>query len=116
VTFKLFDVVVVPFPFTDVDQTKRRPAVVVSSAKMFNTPSKHTVLAMITSSQHESWPLDVAIVDLEACGLSSESIIRMKLFTIDNRFILKKIGQLSAKDQKSFIAAEKKLLNQSKAS
>lgn len=107
----MFDVVVVPFPFTDSERTKRRPALVISSSTAFNTPSKHTVLAMITSASHESWPLDISIADLETTGLTSPSIIRMKFFTLDNRFIIKKIGKLSLKDQKKIIAAEKKLLN-----
>ena len=48
VTFDRFDVVRVPFPFTDKTASKNRPALVLSSAEAFNTPSGHALMAMIT--------------------------------------------------------------------
>jgi mRNA interferase MazF len=36
--YSQFDVVVVPFPFTDSSTTKRRPALILSDAGTFNTP------------------------------------------------------------------------------
>ncbi len=35
-TYKQFDVVVVPFPFTDKAATKKRPALILSDAASFN--------------------------------------------------------------------------------
>ena len=40
-------------------------------------------LAMITAAKHSTWPLDVAIRDLESAGLPNDSVIRMKLFTLE---------------------------------
>lgn len=71
----------------------------LSSAKHFNSASDHTILAMITSAVHTEWSLDVEIIDFKSCGLSKPSLIRFKLFTLDNRIIKAKIGRLSAKDQ-----------------
>lgn len=96
---KTFDIVVVPFPFVDVIKTKNRPALVISSARHYNHVLGQTVLAMITSSLHDPWDLDIPIKNLKSCGLQKPSIIRLKLFTLDNRLIKGKIGRLSEQDQ-----------------
>ncbi len=100
--YEAYDVVVVPFPFTDRESTKRRPALVLSKLSSFSQPSAHSVLAMITSEKNDPWPLDTRISDLASAGLSAASVLRMKLFTLDNRLILKKIGILAPNDQKAF--------------
>ena len=99
--FEQWAVVVTPFPFADRDTQMRRPAVVLSSLSEFGTPSGHSVLAMVTSATHAAWPLDVEITDLAAAGLSAPSIIRMKLFTRDNRLIQRRAGSLDAQDREA---------------
>ncbi|MBI5379048.1 MAG: type II toxin-antitoxin system PemK/MazF family toxin [Nitrospirae bacterium] len=94
---ELWDVVVVPFPFTERADTKRRPALALSTAA-FNE-SGHTVLAMITSKSHPPWPGDTDLDALEPAGLKTPCMIRLKLFTLDNRLILNKIGRLSPNDR-----------------
>lgn len=96
-----FEVVTVPFPFTDKAQVKRRPALVVSSHAAFGRRAGHSVMAMITSAQNPPWPLDVAISDLATAGVPAPSVVRMKLFTLDHRFIIAKRGKLSEKDRKA---------------
>ena len=98
-TYKMFDVVSIPFPFTDGPQTKRRPALVLSSHTALNDVIEHSVMAMITSAKNTAWPLDMPITDLARAGLSAASVVRMKLFTLDHRFISQKIGVLSLQDQ-----------------
>ena len=95
---KPFDVVVVPFPFTDQNASKRRPALVLSSAA-FGRAVEHSVLAMITSAEQSSWPGDLAIVQLESTGLTLPCLIRLKLFTLDHRLIVRRSGELSAADR-----------------
>lgn len=58
---KPFDVVVVRFPFTDQNASKRRPALVLSSAA-FSRAVQQSVLAMITSADQSSWPGDLEFV------------------------------------------------------
>jgi mRNA interferase MazF len=82
--YNQFDVVVVPFPFTDGSTTKRRPALIISEQITFNTPMQKSVMAMITTATHQPWILDVNISDLSAAGLNNPSIVRMKLFTLDH--------------------------------
>jgi mRNA interferase MazF len=110
VTFDAFDVVVVPFPFTDRSTTKRRPALVLSDAQAFNRLAGHAVLAMITSVKNSDWPLDIEIEDLDSAGLPSASIIRMKLFTLDEQLIIRKAGTLAITDQELVKEALCKLL------
>ncbi len=98
VIYKQFDVVVVPFPFTDKNSSKRRPALVISKPNVLGNKVGQSVLAMITSAKQSNWPLDVGIKDLDVVGLSSDSVVRMKLFTLDHQLILRKIGHLSKQD------------------
>ena len=105
--YNAFDIVAVPFPFTDSAQSKKRPALVLSSAKKFGGLAGHSVMLMITSARNEPWPLDVLIADQDTSGLTNPSVARMKMFTIDNRLIIKKVGSLSSKDQKELKKALK---------
>lgn len=100
VIYNQFDIVVVPFPFTDNINVKRRPALILSSHKEFNDEAKHSIMVMITSARNKPWPHDVAITDLKSSGLPKASVIRMKFFTLDHRCILDTIGTLAPKDQK----------------
>ena len=108
--YKRFDVVVVPFPFTDTGTQKKRPALVLSDLHAFNEKSENCVLAMITSKANPDWPLDTAIGSIRKAGLPSPSKVRMKLFTLDARLIIKKIGGLARKDQIAVIANLQRLL------
>jgi mRNA interferase MazF len=92
-----WDVVVVPFPFSDKAAEKRRPAVVLSK-KAFNTAG-HTVLAMITTRGHHPWPGDCTVEDYEEAGLPLPCLVRLKLFTLDNRVILRRAGRLTRADR-----------------
>ena len=95
-TFEPFDVVVVPFPFTDRRAAKRRPALIVSSA-LFNDAHEQAILAMITTTAGE-WPSDVAIRDWQEAGLHAPCKVRFKLFTLDLTLIIRQIGALSKRD------------------
>ena len=49
-SFERFDIVRVPFPFTDRHADKNRPALVLSDSAAFNRPAGHGVMAMVTSA------------------------------------------------------------------
>lgn len=110
-TFEAFDVVVVPFPFTDRTTTKRRPALVLSDAGKFNKQVGQSVLAMITSASNSDWPLDVNILDLDDAGLPSASVVRMKLFTLDDKLVIRKAGMLAEQDRSAVSTALRQLLD-----
>lgn len=98
-TFSKWDTVVVPFPFTERAGSKRRPALVLSH-HAFNEEG-HTLLAMITTSRDHEWPGDTDIGGLDSAGLTVECFVRLKLFTLDNRLILRRLGALAAADRRN---------------
>lgn len=99
-----FSVVVVPFPFIDRNVTRRRPALVVSTAA-FQARHQAVVLAMITSAVAGDWPSDVVLVDWREAGLRTACRLRMKLFTLDRALVVGRIGALSAGDRQRASAA-----------
>ena len=107
-TCEPWQVVVVPFPFTDRATTRRRPALVLS-AKAFNRLG-YSVLAMITTASHRPWPSDTPIQDLKTAGVKAPSLVRLKLFTLDNRFIARRIGVLASPDQTAVATQLKSVL------
>ncbi len=92
------DVVVVPFPFVDRPIAKRRPAVVLS-AEDFNRDNDQSILLMITTAAASHWPSDIRISDGVEAGLSHQSVVRWKAFTLPNLAILRRIGQLGERDK-----------------
>ena len=86
-----WSVVVVPFPFADSAQIKRRPAVVLPT-RQFNRGGL-TIMAMVTSARHSKMTGDIRLAAGTA-GLPKDCVIRMKLFTLDNRLIARRIGFL----------------------
>jgi mRNA interferase MazF len=110
VAFDRWDVVVVPFPFTDRPVLRRRPALVVSRPEALGTTVGQSVLAMITSAAHSRWPLDVSLPDLAAAGLPAPSVVRMKLFTLDDRLVERRAGTLAAEDAAAVRSALMRLL------
>jgi mRNA interferase MazF len=97
VAIKQWDVVVVPFPYSDKLAEKRRPALVVSSDK-FNKDTGLLWVAMITSTENVGWRGDVEIPAGAKSGLTSPSIIRTaKLATIEQNHVVRVIGRIDGK-------------------
>jgi mRNA interferase MazF len=91
--FAAWDVIVVPFPYSDRLAEKRRPALVVSGPSLLSFGL--VWLAMITSAENESWDCDVPIHDLRGAGLPSASVVRpAKIACIEPNRILRRAGKL----------------------
>ena len=97
ISFSQGDVVLVPFPFTDLSATKQRPALVLSPERL-NKIRADLVLAAITSQVPAVLDEDEILLstsELGAAGLPKPSIIKLgKIFTIQG-LIRKKIGHVS---------------------
>lgn len=97
--FRSWDVVILPFPFTDRNAAKVRPAVVVSSEALHGRAGKY-YLAMITSAGHAPAEGDVGISDLYKAGLPVDSLVRpSKLATVERSAFRKRIGTLPKADR-----------------
>jgi mRNA interferase MazF len=91
-----YDVVVLPFPYTDRLAEKRRPGLVVSSDPLATFGL--VWVAMITSAANRGWSCDVAIPDLELAGLPAPSVVRpAKIACIEPSRILRRAGMLDVK-------------------
>lgn len=107
-SFDRLDVVVVPFPFTNADITKRRPALALSGAAWVQAHA-HGTFAMITSARHSRWPSDVTIQKPEAAGLRAPSMVRWKLFTLPAVLVERRLGALDSADRTNVFAALREL-------
>ena len=85
------DVVVVPFPFSDLTQAKRRPALVVSVLE-----GDDLILCQVTSQLvKDSYAISIEGRDFEEGGLKQKSNVRPnRLFTADRHIVLYRIGNL----------------------
>ena len=65
--FEVWDLVKVPFPYTNRPVQQRRPALVIASPIAPGAPELLWVL-MVTSAANRGWPGDVAVSDLAAAA------------------------------------------------
>ena len=88
------DVVVVPFPFSDLTNAKRRPAFVMTVL-----PDDDIILFQITGRDlKDELAIKLKAMDFEVGSLPVDSNIRPnRLFTADRHIILYKIGHVCQK-------------------
>ena len=85
------DVVVIPFPFSDLSASKRRPAVILA-----DLPGHDYILSQITSkSISDDLSVSLEPGDMDGGSLKQSSNIRPnKLFTAEKSLVLYKTGSL----------------------
>lgn len=84
------DIVLVPFPFTDLSSKKRRPALVLLSGDL------DIVLAFITTKLFYEEESSIVIESSEMTGLKKQSLIRLdKLVTLDKELVIGKLGKIN---------------------
>ena len=86
------DVVVLPFPFSDLTLSKRRPALVVAAPG-----GDDLILCQVTSqSVNDNLSIELLSRDFAVGSLNKPSNIRPnRIFTADRHIILYKIGSLN---------------------
>ena len=85
------DVVVVPFPFSDLTAAKRRPALVIAELS-----GDDLILCQITSNKiMDSYSIELNDNNFESGNLNKTSNIRPnRIFTADKKILLYKVGHL----------------------
>ena len=97
-SYKKWEIVLVPFPFSDLSSAKRRPALIVSP-DLYNA-GRDVVIAYITSQINSPVRLgDYKLQKWKEAGLPKISMVRMKFATIDKAIISKTIGELEDVDR-----------------
>lgn len=111
-TFEQRDIVIIPFPFTDLSANKQRPALVISTTD-FNRKNLDVVCCMITS-HFESSADHVAILDgdCEMGPMGKESVVKpFRLFTVSKSMIIKRYNKLGIPRAKIVIEELKKIID-----
>jgi mRNA-degrading endonuclease toxin of MazEF toxin-antitoxin module len=94
-----WDVIAVNFPFIEGTDAKRRPALVISSDKLY---SDHGIfwIAMITTAKTGLRPNDIPVTNLERAGLPEDCVIRVPRITaVGGAQIARKLGDITPKDR-----------------
>lgn len=99
-------IVVVPFPFSDLTQTKRRPAVILAEAEYGDY-----ILCQITSKSYsDSKAIKLGLSDFVEGGLKVTSYVRpAKIFTASSNLIIKSVGKLNSETKENILLTVRKI-------
>ncbi len=94
------DIVVIPFPFSDLSEVKKRPAFVVNKLS-----GNDVILCQITSQTvKDKYSIQLRKIDFAVGNLSVISNIRPnRIFTADKNIILYKVGSVKESKTKEVI-------------
>lgn len=105
--YKKGTIVLVPFPFTNLEGSKVRPAVIVSDGKI----GSDVVLIFITSQPKLKGKYVVQVTPDEENGLKAKSkIVCSKIATLESKIVLGELGVLATPVLKSIDIELKKVL------
>jgi len=89
------EVILVPFPFSDLTGVKKRPAMVLADIEVRN----EIICLMLTSVKIKSEKYEYNIVKWEEAGLLKPTVARIhRLFTLHRNMVNKKLGRLTAEE------------------
>ncbi|MCH7702123.1 MAG: type II toxin-antitoxin system PemK/MazF family toxin [Planctomycetes bacterium] len=92
------DVVLVEVPFTDLSQSKKRPAIVLLSR------GQDHLVAFFTSRVEQAGPDDVLVAASADNGLAVDSAALVtKLFTLHGSLIVRTLGHLSKSEHRAIV-------------
>lgn len=93
------DVILVPFPFSNLTATKVRPAIVVSS-RLYHATEPDLIIAAVTSQLRAATSqLDYVLRDWQQAGLQRPSAFKPVVATLEPTHVIHHVGTLTAHDQ-----------------
>ena len=98
--YEFGDLVLVPFPFSDLRAYKRRPAAVVSSSVHHRNRPDLIILAITSQPRVAPSASEVPVTEWKEAGLLKPSVFNPVLTTIEKSLVLRKLGRLSEGDQR----------------
>ena len=98
------DIVLISFPFSNLSQSKTRPAVVISN-DFYNSKFTDIIVVPITSNLNErDFTILLTNKDLETGSLLKESKIKVdRIFSVDKNLIKAVIGKVNSKIHKQIL-------------
>ena len=96
IQFKQGELVVVPFPFSDLTTIRQRPVLIISNNR-YNDTSEDIITCGITSNlKNSQYSILFDNPDLLEGSLPVKSRIKVdKLFTLNKNIIIKRIGRIN---------------------
>lgn len=90
------EIVLLPYPFSDLEGKKVRPAVIVSNDKLNENSDDCIVVPLTSVLKEEPYSIRINQEDLVSGKLIKPSRVRTdKLFTVEKRLTIMKIGVIS---------------------
>ena len=103
------DIVLVPFPYTDLTATKRRPALIISNSLI--NKSEDRICCLITSNSNNRGTL-ISANEFESGKLPFKSWIKPnRLFSVNEKIIVKRLCTIKKELHKRVILEINKFLN-----
>jgi mRNA interferase MazF len=107
------EVILIPFPFSDLSSSKQRPALVISSEE-FHRQSSEIIVCAITSQSPTSlasFEYLLSKEDLSVAGLPKLSKVKCgKIVTLDRRMVRKKLGKLPSSTLSEILSVLRKIV------
>ena len=95
------EVVLIPFPYSDLTGSKKRPALIISNERLHK--EKDRICCLITTNQHEN-DFEITRNSFESGDLPFKSFVRShRIFTVNERVIIKKLCKLNKKFHEKII-------------
>lgn len=100
-SYSFGDIILVPFPFTDQSGTKKRPAVVISSAGYHQARRDVLIMAVTSQARPAGVMGEVQVKDWKGAGLIKPSVIKPIITTVEQMLVIRRLGQLKKDEQEA---------------